>query len=607
MGGTHPIIGATVSLWSAGTTAAQVGTSVTTNASGQFSMSFDCVTPGALMYVTATSGHIGSGAANAHIRLVSAIGACSGMPASIVVNELTSTAAAYALSGFAPAAGTTAVSFQGKSPGINQAFLTLTNLIVPATGAIATAGREINLAVIRQRLDTVANALAACDVTSVAGACAELFSCARANATFVATGQACTTGTSTTTTDTMNAALSIVQNAGLVSAAGIFDVASTSASFAPALGAAPAEWSLPLVFNVRNYGPLAIDAGGHVWFLAPDPNPAPSTANLAVTEMNADGTFLSPHQTGHDWSTGGVSSITGVTNLAIDQSGNVWVSGTGHTIAELNSSGLGVAGSPYNAGAGPNDTAAVAIDSAGNAWFASGDVQPSVFEISGGNGTAVGTNLSTASGYSTTNCPCNGMSADALGNVWTVSNGMNQFLAQIDAAGNESNILTPPAVSGNFGLSTFLAIATDGSGNLWITDQHYHGVWQFTPSGSAGTYSAAPFSNAAGPGTAPKAIAIDGASHKWIANNPLSTYPSITELSADGATNLSPIDGFGFQVNSGTVSAPGVVTNAYGIAVDGSGNVWVSDGNVNLTEYVGAAAPTKNPVAAAVTSGSFVP
>jgi hypothetical protein len=33
----------------------------------------------------------------------------------------------------------------------------------------------------------------------------------------------------------------------------------------------------------------------------------------------------------------------------------------------------------------------------------------------------------------------------------------------------------------------------------------------------------------------------------------------------------------------------------------------VSDGNVNLTEYVGAAAPTKNPVAAAVTSGSFVP
>jgi hypothetical protein len=241
MGGTHPIIGATVSLWSAGTTAAQVGTSVTTNASGQFSMSYDCATPGALMYVTATSGHIGSGAANAHIRLVSAIGACSGLPASIVVNELTSTAAAYALSCFAPTAGTTAVSFQGKSPGINQAFLTLTNLVVPATGTVATAGRENNLTVMRQRLNTVANALAACDVSAVAGACAELFSCARANAHFVATGQACTTGTSTTTTDTMNAALAIVQNAGLVSATGIFDVASTSTSFGPALGAAPAQ------------------------------------------------------------------------------------------------------------------------------------------------------------------------------------------------------------------------------------------------------------------------------------------------------------------------------------------------------------------------------
>jgi hypothetical protein len=132
-------------------------------------------------------------------------------------------------------------------------------------------------------------------------------------------------------------------------------------------------------------------------------------------------------------------------------------------------------------------------------------------------------------------------------------------------------------------------------------------VWKFTPSGAAGTYSSTPFANAAAAGTTPKGIAIDGASHKWIANNPTSTYPSITELSADGATNLSPANGFGFQVNSGTVSGPGVVTTAYAIAVDGSGNVWVSDGNVNITEYVGAAAPTKNPISTAVTSGSFVP
>jgi hypothetical protein len=555
------------------------------------------------MYVSASGGHVGGGAANTHIRLVSALGACGSLPASVVINELTSTAAVYALSGFAPTAGTTAVSFQGKSPGLNQAFLTLTNLIVPGTGTIATSGRVTNLAVVKQRLNTVANAMAACDTSATAGACTELFSCATANATFVGAGLACTGGNSTVTSDTLNAALSIVQNAGLVSMAGIWDVATQTSAFSPALGAAPLEWTLPLVFAIPNYGPLAVDTGGHVWLLAPDPHPAPSPAipNLAVTEIDADATFLSPHQTGHDWSGGGVSSIQGndITNLAIDQTGNVWVSGTSAVVAELNASGAGVSGAPWSTSSSSNDTAAVTIDSAGNAWIAKGNSGASVFEISGGTGATLGTNLSGASGYNSANCPCNGAAADAMGNIWTVSSGTGQFLSQFNANGQEGNIQVPPAVGGVSGLSHFTAVATDGSGNLWITDTHYHGVWQFTPSAAAGTFSAAPFSNTASPGTAAKGIAIDGAGHKWIANNG-SPNSSVTELSTNGTVNLSPNDGFGFQVNT-------VITNAYGIAIDGSGNVWVPDGNQYVTEYVGAATPTKNPISSAVTSGSFVP
>jgi hypothetical protein len=447
---------------------------------------------------------------------------------------------------------------------------------------------------VQTRLNSVANAMAACDTSSGAAACTELFSCAKANAVFATTGQPCTGGTGTTTADTLNAALAIVQNAGLVSMAGIFDVATSAGTpFAPALTAAPFEWSLPLVFTVRNYGPLAIDAAGHVWLLAPDPN-SPSgqpIPNLAVAEIDADGTFLSPHQTGHDWSAGGVSSIQGndVTNLAIDQTGNVWVSGTGPTIAELTSAGAGFPGAPWNAGTGPDDTAAVTIDSTGNAWIASANTQSSVFEFS-----PAGVNISGAAGYSTANCPCNGMAADPSGNVWTVSSGTSQFLSRLNSAGQESNIFGPAGYS----LAQFFSVATDGSGSLWITDKHFHGVWQFTPSGSGGTYSAKPFPNNAAPGTAPKGIAIDGASHKWVANNAMN--PSLTELSADGTLNLSPSDGFGFQVNT-------AVQGAYGIAIDGSGNVWVTDGGGNVTEYVGAAAPTKTPIASAITSGSFVP
>jgi hypothetical protein len=529
------------------------------------------------------------------------LGACGTLPASIVVNEFTSAAAVYALSGFAPAAGVAAVSFQGKSPGLDQAFVTLKNLVVPGTGAFATTGRETNASVVQQRLNTVANAMAACNASSTGAQCTELFSCATANAAFASTGLPCTGGTSTTTGDTLNAALSIVQNAGLVSMTGVYDVATASGTaFTPALAAAPAEWTLPLVFPVRNYGPLAIDAGGHVWLLAPDPNPAvgpPAIPFLAVTEVDADGTFISPHQTGHDWSAGGVSTIPGndVTNMAIDQMGNVWVSGTGHTVAEINSSGAGVAGAPWSSGTGPDDTSAVAIDSSGNAWISSGNTSSSVFEMS-----PQGVNLSGAGGYTTSNCPCNGLAADALGDIWTISSGTSQYLTKLSASGTETGAMgagskfIPPS---GFDLANFLAVATDGTGTLWIADKHYHGVWSFTP--STGLYSAAPFANHAASGTTPKGIAIDGASHKWVANNS-NPFPSLTELSADGTVNLSSNDGFGFQVNT-------AVQGAYSIAIDGSGNVWSTDGANNLTEYVGAAAPTKNPIATAVAAGSFVP
>jgi len=549
------------------------------------------------MYITASGGHVGAGAANAHTQLVSALGACGTLPASIVINELTSMAAAYALSGFASVGGG-AVNFQGNSPGLDQAFVTLTNLINPSTGTYAANARVTNPSVVQQRLNTMANAMAACNASSGAAACAELFSCARANAIYASTGQPCTGGTGPVTTDTLNAALAIVQNAGLVSMPGLFDVATASGMrFTPALSAAPSEWSLPLVFAIRNFGPLAIDVGGHVWLLAPDPNPgtpAPPIPNLAVTEIDADATFLSPHKTAHDWSGGGVSSIQSndITNMAIDQSGNVWVSGTGSVVAELAPSGAGVSGAPWSTGTAIGDTSAISIDFSGNAWIASGANMP-VFEFG-----PSGANLSGSTGYLASNCPCDGMAADALGNVWTISFSANQFLAQIDSSGTQGSILVPDK---GIGLAQLRAIATDGSGNLWITDSHYHGVWEFTPSGSgSGSFSATAFPNDAAAGTTPKGIAIDGAGHKWIANNPTSVFPSITELSADGALNLSPPGGFGFQVNS-------TVTTAYGVAIDGSGNVWVTDGASGVTEFVGAAAPTKNPISSAIKAGSFIP
>jgi hypothetical protein len=592
--GGQPLVGATVSLWQTGLTSVQLGSSATTNSSGAFGLTFTCPNANTLMFVTAFGGHVGNGAANAAISAASALGACGSLPGAIVVNELTSAATAYAAAGFAPAAGSGAATFHGNATGLANAFLVETKLANAITGAFSSTGHESNTTAVQTQLDTVANAMAACNVSGSAtsAACAELFSCARANATFAATGQPCTAGTSTAVSDTLSAALSVAQNAGLASPQGIVDVANGNSTFTPALSSAPADWSLAMVYSpVRNFGPLAIDSNGYVWVISDTPNTGPPLA-LSVLELDPTGVSLSTPASG--WVTGGIAQLdtTDTTNMAIDAANNVWVGGSSPNIAEIANNGTGVASSNgWSAGTGPGKTAGVAIDISGNAWFADGNAGD-VFKIS-----SAGSNLSTSAGFPSTVCDCTGISADALGNVWLVGSGSQPGLAIMNSSGTQGSRILPP-------LSPFSldAIATDGSGNLWITDQHNHGVWEYTPgAGSPWTPSSvAPFNNSAGSGTIPKGIAVDGAGHKWIANNTFQgSISSVTELSADGTSNLSPVAGLG----SGTLGTGG----AYSVAVDQAGNVWVASGGSAIIEFIGAGAPTKNPIVTGITSGSFAP
>jgi ligand-binding sensor domain-containing protein len=234
----------------------------------------------------------------------------------------------------------------------------------------------------------------------------------------------------------------------------------------------------------------------------------------------------------------------------------------------------------------------------GDVWIASGDTASTVFELGSG-----GTPISPPStGYTASNCPCNGIAADSSGDMWLLGGGSSSAgLAGISSAGAQGSIVFPPGFNNN---TYFNSIAADGSGNLWIADKHNHGVWEYTVSSTtwAGASGGGPFPNIAAlnnPST-PGRIAIDGAGHKWIANqSTLTSGPpasSLTELTADGATNLSPIDGFG----SGTISG------AYTVAIDVSGNVWVTAGGTSVVEFIGAAAPTRNPIASGVQNG-FAP
>jgi DNA-binding beta-propeller fold protein YncE len=137
-------------------------------------------------------------------------------------------------------------------------------------------------------------------------------------------------------------------------------------------------------------------------------------------------------------------------------------------------------------------------------------------------------------------------------------------------------------------------LAFDQQGNLWVANYYYfsypnntyiYGVSEISASGtvlSAGTYIG-------GGIYGPQGLAIDGAGNVWVANH---LTKALSELAgAQAATPgapLSPSTGIGSDAN---------LTQAFAIAIDASGNVWVTNTGTNkLTEYIGLAAPVKTPL-----------
>jgi hypothetical protein len=116
-------------------------------------------------------------------------------------------------------------------------------------------------------------------------------------------------------------------------------------------------------------------------------------------------------------------------------------------------------------------------------------------------------------------------------------------------------------------------------------------------------------------------IAIDGGKNLWVAesgdggvlqipiNNPAGTAGAIY-LNPNGANNVPNNEFLHGTNNGGTATAP------YGVGVDATGNVWITNagctlndcapGNFTLTELVGAGFPTITPVSAQITSGNLV-
>ena len=391
MSGGKPVSGSSVTVWTVGTTGygtgATVATTSTSAADGSFySGIFSCAST-ARLYVTAKGGNAGGGS-NSDLMMMMSLPPCETIGfggSTFFINEVTTAGTVYALAQF----------LSTTSPGTVGA---------PLSNAAGVANASVTAAALsttsHKNLVSIANALAACNQTNGSSAvCTELFDCALPGAVF--SSGACTGGTGSLT-DTLSAALSIARDPAGVSVAGIYDVASKSAAFSPALASTPNDWSMPLNFaptgsDLSNPLAVAIDSASRVWVTN-------NTTNT-VTALNNDGTldgnfnpsgsnFSSAAGIAIDNSDHGVGDEPGgqycnraeqrrepvrqlcsrrivfeaPSGVAIDGSGHVWVSNeVGNTVTALNNAGtlfgnFAPSGSNFN---GPMD---VAIDGAGVVW-----------------------------------------------------------------------------------------------------------------------------------------------------------------------------------------------------------------------------------------------
>lgn len=565
-GGRQPIAGANVYLYAANTTgygAASVPllvTPVTTDAGGNFSITGDytCPSTASQVYLYTVGGNPGSGT-NTAAGLMAALGTCPGSGVlsptlTVNVDEVSTIATAFAIAGYAT--DPTHVSSSGTAlakTGIANAFATVTNLENLSSGVALSVTPAGNGKVPQSKINTLADILAACINSTGPSStqCSTLLSNAKSG--------------STTPTNTAAAAINIAHNPGANVATLYSLVPATAVPWQPTLSAAPNDFLLPITYTgggMSSPTAVSVSATGNVW-----------VANYfyVVSEFSPTGatTAFPSGITG--------SGINQSYGMALDVSGNVWIAneqtspntGSGN-VTELNSSGGTVA--MTLTGGGINYPVAAAADSNGNMWFANyGNATVSVLNSSGAA-------VSPAGGWGGTSLAFPvALAIDASHNAWVANQASSTSISKVSSTGTT---VTNYACDCN-GPS---GIAIDSSSNVWVANYYGNSVSEVSSSGSLLVDAAT-----GGGVDHPQGIAVDGNGTVWVANF---LGNSISQLSGTGSgspgTLLSPSSGFG-------IDAP--MSHPYALAIDGSGNIWVSNfANSTLTQFVGAAAPVKTPL-----------
>ena len=361
---------------------------------------------------------------------------------------------------------------------------------------------------------------------------------------------------------------------------------------------------------------VAVDGSGNLYIA--------DVFNRRIRRVDADGTITTVLGRG-----GAVSSREGVLateahlynpiGVAVGGFGNLYISNySTHRILRVDAfgtittvAGTGAAG--FSGDGGPateaqlNRPSNVALDSSGNLYIADTGNQRIRKVDAGGTITTVagtGTQGSSGDGGAATAAQLNnpiGVALDGSGNLY-LADTRNNRIRKVDAGGTITTA-AGAETQGSRGVGgrateaqldfPIDVVVDDGSGNLYIADSSNHRILKVDAGGTitaaAGTGSHG-FRGDGGPATAarlrfPHGAAVDRSGNLYIADT---RNHRIRKVDADGTiTTVAGTGTDGFGGDSGPASAAQLNRPA-GVAVDGSGNLFIADTNNHRIRKVDA-------------------
>lgn len=577
----QPVSGAAVTLMAAGRGSDTTLGTATTSATGTFSISYTGVPGTTQLLVSATGGTAAGHDVGSARQLVAALGSASALPASVVVNELTTVAAVYALHQFL-SFGAAGLSVTGPAPGLPNAMATAGNLADPASGKVSGVVANPpngNASSTLATFNTIATIVGTC-TTGTTAACTKLFAAVRPPRM-------------SAPRTTVQAVFDLAQDpTGRLRGPFALQGATSgrhAAPFSPVLTAAPSAWVLMLAYTAGGFdgpGKIGIDAQGTLWS-GNNFTPPGTAAGTGVSVLGPTGTPID----GSPITGGGILGVGWGTT--VDQQGRIWLGNfKGNSISLLSPTGqvLSPAGGFTE---GPiSKPQGVAVDQQGNVWIANFG-NASVTEYVGGNPTDA--RLVTGGGLSK---PF-GVAVAANGDVWVTDGAESPKPGAVTRISPQGTIIgsaiTDPALRSPQG------IAVDQHGDVWVANLLSSTVLRISPDG---TVLGSPL-RGNGSIRGPWGIAVDGAGNVWVANF---FGHSLVELCGGQTAACPPGVGTGGAISppkTGYESA--ALQHLTDVAIDPSGNVWVANnfstgsplkdyiGGDGLVEVVGQAAPVATP------------